>query len=86
MSVLDESEVERIACELIQRTKRRLPQQGRPSSFVEAVSHERMAIALYCWPHHCTSEEKDELLAAWMDGREKTLVATSALGTGIDTA
>ena len=47
---------------------------------------ERMAVRLGCRPYHSRFEDKEEALAAWADGEEQVIVATSALGTGVDVA
>jgi superfamily II DNA helicase RecQ len=49
---------------------------------------ERMALRLGCHPYHRTLEqgEKEETLAAWMDGAKQVVVATTALSTGVDVA
>ena len=43
-----------------------------------------MAVRLDCRPYYRASEGKEEALAAWADGEERVIVATTALGTGID--
>lgn len=45
---------------------------------------ERLAEKLNCQLYHRTSETKEKSLAIWTDGSERVMVATSALGTGID--
>jgi superfamily II DNA helicase RecQ len=47
-----------------------------------------MALQLGCHPYHRTLEqgEKEETLAAWIDGAEQVVVATTALSTGVDVA
>jgi hypothetical protein len=47
---------------------------------------ERIATKLGCQAYYSTSTEKEEAFAAWVDGEQRTIVATSALGTGIDVA
>lgn len=43
-----------------------------------------MANALGCKPYHAKFESKDSSLDSWLDGEERLMVATGALGTGVD--
>ena len=45
---------------------------------------ETLAGRLGCKPYHARHGHRDEALAEWVDGRELLLVATSALGAGVD--
>jgi ATP-dependent DNA helicase RecQ len=45
---------------------------------------ERIADQLGCQLYHRTFEAKEESLDSWIDGTETVMIATSALGTGVD--
>lgn len=45
---------------------------------------ERIAERLQCQLYHRTFHDKETSLATWIDGSEKIMIATSALGTGVD--
>jgi hypothetical protein len=63
--VLDESEVERIACELVQHTINTSNITGKAILFCRSrYTYKRIAIVLGCRPYYSTFKEKDESLAA----------------------
>jgi superfamily II DNA helicase RecQ len=45
---------------------------------------EEMARLLQCQPYHAKWSSKDDSLASWINGKEQVIVATSALGAGVD--
>ena len=47
---------------------------------------QRMADRLGCQPYHRASPDNEEAFAAWAGGTAQVIVATSALGTGVDVA
>jgi len=47
---------------------------------------EEIAMNLGCQPYHAKWREKEQSLASWRRADERVIVATSALGTGVDVA
>jgi superfamily II DNA helicase RecQ len=82
-----EEAAEKQVHELMQRAREMLPTGQRAIAFCRSrASCERLARRLDCQLYHRSLEEKEESLSTWIDRREKVIVATSALGTGVDIA
>lgn len=85
--VCDGGDVETTACGLMEQARKTLCDKKLAILFCRSrPTCERVAKRLGCGPYHSTFGEKEDSLATWMDGKEKIMVATSALGTGIDVA
>jgi superfamily II DNA helicase RecQ len=81
------SQQEDRACQLLEEAQRTLQEHERAVLFcVSRHTCERMALRLGCSPYHSTWEDKAESLATWVSGNQRIIVATSALGSGIDVA
>ena len=82
-----DSQLEDRACRLLQETRQNLGERERAVLFCRnRIACERMARRLGCQPYHSTWTGKEESLISWMAGDEKVIVATGALGSGIDVA
>ena len=85
VEVQSENSIESRVCELIQNALVQLAAVHRAIVFCRSrATCERTAERLNCQAYHRTLEAKEESLAMWIDGAEKVMVATSALGTGIN--
>ena len=85
VEVCCDDEVETRVSELIREARRQLSAGQRAVVFCRSrPACERMAEKLECRLYHRTLEAKEESLATWVDGSEKIMIATSALGTGVD--
>ena len=85
VEVCGDDEVETRVSELIREARRQLSAGQRAVVFCRSrLTCERMAEKLECRLYHRTLEAKEESLATWVDGSEKIMIATSALGTGVD--
>ena len=81
------SQLEDRAHQLLEEAGRTLQGNERAALFCTSrLTCERMAQRLGCSPYHSTWAGKKESLAGWAAGSQKFIVATSALGSGIDVA
>ena len=82
-----DGQLERRAAQLMQQIQRQLPTSAKAILFcLDTDTCERMASLLACEPYHANWRAKDAAMAAWVDGKNKVIVATSALVAGIDVA
>ena len=85
VEVCNDADVEDKVCEIMQQARRNLSAGQRAVGFCRSrMVCERIARRLECHLYHRTFEEKEASLVTWVDGSEKIMIATSALGTGVD--
>lgn len=85
IEVHGESELEDQLYEKMHQARSELAASERAVVFCRSRTIcERIAKRLECQLYHRTFEEKETALATWIDGSEKIMIATSALGTGVD--
>lgn len=85
VEVCDDGQVERRVCELMEGARREFKAGQKAVAFCgDRDACERLAKVLGCQPYHARWERKEKSLTSWVDGEEKLMVATSALGTGVD--
>jgi superfamily II DNA helicase RecQ len=83
----EDGKIETRVCEIVEEARRRFTAGQKGVVFCgDRGACERIAIKLGCQPYHAKWESKERSLESWMDGAEKVMVATSALGTGVDIA
>ena len=79
------NDIEDRVCKLVQQLRSRVQTGEKVVVFCRSRTIcERLAQTLGCQAYHRTLAEKEESLATWIDGLEQVMIATSALGTGID--
>ena len=81
----EDSRLEETVVQCMQTVRKEFGVSQRAVVFCRSRSTcERIAEKLGCQLYHRTFEAKEESLDSWMDGGEKVMIATSALGTGVD--
>jgi superfamily II DNA or RNA helicase len=79
------SQLEDRACQLLEEAHRTLRGHERAVLFCKnRLTCERMAQRLGSSSYHSTAANKEKSLTTWMAGNQKIIVATTALGSGID--
>jgi len=85
VEVSDESRLEERVVERMRNVRKEFEPGQRAVVFCRSRSVcDRLAEQLGCQLYHRTFEAKEESLDSWIDGSEKVMIATSALGTGVD--
>ncbi len=85
VEVSDDSLLEERVVECMQSVRKEFEAGQRAVVFCRSRSVcERLAEKLGCHLYHRTFEAKEESLDSWIDGSERVMIATSALGTGVD--
>jgi hypothetical protein len=81
------SQLEDRARQLLEEARRNLGRDERAVLFCQSrLTCERMAQRLGCSPYHSTWEGKKETVTTWIASDRGIIVATSALGSGVDVA
>lgn len=82
-----DSQLEQKALQLKKQIQGQLHTGAKAILFcLSTATCERMARLLACKPYHAHWQAKEAAMVAWVDGRNKVIVATSALVAGIDVA
>lgn len=85
VEISDDSLLEERVVECMQSVRKGFEAVQRAVVFCRSRSIcERLAEKLGCHLYHRTFEAKEESLDSWIDGSERVMIATSALGTGVD--
>ena len=85
VEVCDDDRLEQMIVERMEGVRKEFETGQRVLVFCRSRSIcERLAEKLGCQLYHRTFEAKEESLDSWIDGSEKVMIATSALGTGVD--